>query len=138
MKTTRIVKNVKEIIANNLMDCVDEYGWYLHHKLFKLSSTYVHTDDAERALNQIGVFRAIHIVQNYEKILYFKTVTKMEPCAIANMLVYIAGCSLLNFSNTFNEKWNSILTEQDLLAIKGELEAYLRENPQDDLLSEWQ
>ena len=136
MKAKSIVKNVKKIIENDLMNCVDEYGYCLHHALFKGTPIYVFTVDANKALNQIDVFDAIRIVLDYEKLNFGGVaVTEIKPCELADMLVYIAGGSLLGKSKTLDKKWVSRLTKQDLLTIKKELKAYLRENPQDDLLS---
>lgn len=137
MKNTIIVKNVKEIIKDNLMDCVGEYTGDLHGRLFNESPFYIHPNEAKKALNQIDVFKAIEIVQNYEKQNFGDIYTKIEPCAIANMLIYIAGYSLLGNSKTLDEKWDEKLTESDLLKIRKELNAFMRENPNDDLLSDW-
>ena len=138
MKNTIIVKNVKEIIKDNLMDCVGEYAGDLHARLFTESPFYINTDDAKKALKQIDVFNAIRIVRDYEKFNFGDTFTEVEPCAIANMLIYIAGYSLLGNSKTLNEeKWDSRLTKSDLLKIRKELNAFMRENPHNDLLSDW-
>lgn len=137
MKTTIIVKNVKEIIKDNLMDCVGEYVADLHFRLFNESPFYIYTNDAKKALNQIDVFKAIDIVQNYEKHNFGYVYTKIEPCAIANMLIYIAGYTLLGNSQTLNDKWDEKLTKSDLLKIRKELNAFMRENPHNDLLSDW-
>lgn len=137
MKNSMIVKKVKEIIKYNLMDCEGEYGCDLHARLFNETPAYIYTADAKEALNQIDVFTAIGIVQNYEKQNFGESYTKIEPCAIANTVVYIAGYSLLENSKTLAEKWNERLTKSDLLKIRKELNAYMRENPHDNLLSAW-
>lgn len=137
MKTTIIVKNVKEIIKDNLMDCVGEYASDLHARLFNESPFYIYTHEAKKALNEIDVFKAIDIVQNYEKHNLGYVYTKIEPCAIANMLIYIAGYTLLGNSKTLDDKWDSKLTKSDLLKIRKELNAFMRENPHNDLLSDW-
>ena len=136
MKTTIIVKNVKEIIKYNLMDCVGEYAGDLHDRLFNASPFYIYTPEAKKALNQIDVFKAIDIVQNYEKFKFGETYTKIEPCAIANMLIYIAGYTLLGNSKTLNDKWDEKLTKSDLLKIRKELNAFMQENPHYYLLSD--
>lgn len=137
MKNTIIVKNVKEIIRNDLMDKIGEYSGDLHNALFDEYPFYIHPCEAKKALNQIDVFKAIEIVQNYEKQNFGDVYTKIEPCAIANMLIYIAGYSLLGNSKTLDDKWDAELTKSDLLKIRKELNKFMRENPHNDLLSDW-
>lgn len=137
MKNTIIVKNVKEIIKDNLMDCVGEYASDLHGRLFNQWPFYIHENEAKKALNQIDVFNAIKIVRDYEKFNFGETYTEIEPCAIANMLIYIAGQSLLCNSKTLDDKSDKTLTKSDLLKIRKELNAFMQENPHNDLLSDW-
>lgn len=137
MKNSMIVKKVKEIIRNDLMSYEGEYGCDLHNVLFNETPSYIYTDDAKKVLNQIDVFNAIGIVQNYEKQNFGESYIEIEPCVIADMLIYIAGYSLLGNSKTLAEKWNEELTKSDLLKIRKELNAYMRENPHDNLLSDW-
>ena len=70
----------------------------MHHIVYNQSETYVYTQDAERALEQIGTFNAIQAVMEYEQSNFGQTAPAEKygnPCWVADMVVYILGEALI-------------------------------------------
>jgi len=84
---------------------------------------------AESAVDSVGVWSAIRLVRNYEVDNFGETYTEIEPCKIANMLVYIYGEFLLaQVEHLGGEALDRELTEEDLEIIAEQLEAWLEAN----------
>lgn len=70
----------------------------MHHSVYNQSETYVHYEDAERDLEQIGTFLAIRTVMKYEQDNFGQTAPAEKygnSCWVANMIVYILGEALI-------------------------------------------
>ena len=70
----------------------------MHHSVYNQSETYVHYEDAERDLEQIGTFLAIRTVMQYEQDNFGQTAPAEKygnACWVANMVVYILGEALI-------------------------------------------
>ena len=70
----------------------------MHHIVYNQSETYVYTQDAERALEQIGTFNAIQAVMEYEQSNFGQTAPAEKygnSCWVANMVVYSLGEALI-------------------------------------------
>lgn len=73
--------------------------------------------------------RGVRLVSTYEKNNFTEVTTEIEPCKIANMLVYIYGEYLLNqVAYLQGDKWDEELTEEDLNIIVEQVEEWLELN----------
>lgn len=123
-----IFAKVAEILAERLPDAVGKHGLYLHNFLFNTGESYIHTADAEKACESIGVWTAIRLVQAYEKFNFGGDFTDVEPCKIANMLVYIYGEFILKQSKHLQGKaWGRELNERDLQIITKQISSWAHE-----------
>ena len=75
----------------------------------------------------MGTWSAIRLVMKYEQDNFGKVHTKIDPCHIANMCVYIYGGFFLNQSEHLQRVWDSKLTKRDINKIKKELQTFLNE-----------
>lgn len=98
-------------------------------ELFNEVYAFIHDNEAEEAVNSVNVWSAIRLVNKYEMDNFGEATTEIEPCKIANMLVYIYGEFLLNqIEHLTGEAWDRELTEEDLEIITEQLEAWLEAN----------
>ena len=74
-----------------------------------------------RKLDSVGVWSAIRLVHKYELDNYGESNTPIEPCRVANMLVYIYGEYMLNLSEHLHNRWDDELTSEDLDKIRKEI-----------------
>lgn len=120
-----IFAKVCEILDERLDDdAVGEYGYDLHNYLFNSVYAFIHDSEAEEACESVGTWSAIRLVQTYEKDNFGESTTEIEPCKIANMLVYIYGEFLLQqVEHLQDEVWNEALDSADIEKIKLELMA---------------
>lgn len=93
-----------EEVENQLIDALISHDLHgvstvdMHHVVYNQSETYVHYEDAERDLEQIGTFLAIRTVMQYEQDNFGQTAPAEkygDPCWVANMVVYILGEALI-------------------------------------------
>lgn len=110
-------------------DAVGQYGCDLHHYLFNEDYSFIHNKEAEEAVNSVNVWSAIRLVSKYEMDNFGETYTEIEPCKIANMLVYIYGEFLLaQVEHLQGDTWDRELTLEDVEQVKKELQAWLENN----------
>lgn len=132
-----IFKRVCEILDERLDDAVGEYGCDLHNYLFNEEQAFIHDSEAEEACESVGVWSAIRLVQVYEEDNFGKATTEIEPCRIANMLVYIYGEFLLQQLGYLNEEFcDEVLDIASVERIKADLIAWLEDNLPND--ENWQ
>lgn len=117
-------ENAKDFMAGEALQQIAytlEYfgGCYcdLHNDCFNLDYYFIYTDDVEKALENYGVFDAIHTVQDYEKFNFGEIYTDIgDPVKVANMLWYIIGdeiiIELFNLDE-FSELWNEDATPEN-------------------------
>lgn len=93
-----------EEVENQLIDALISHDLHgvstvdMHHVVYNQSETYVHYEDAERDLEQIGTFLAIRTVMQYEQDNFGQTAPAEKygnACWVANMVVYILGEALI-------------------------------------------
>ena len=105
------------------------YGCDLHNYIFNSEESFIYNDEAEEACDSVGTWSAIRLVYTYEKDFFGEVTTEIEPCKIANMLVYIYGEYLLNqVAYLRGDKWDEKLTEEDLNIIVEQVEEWLEHN----------
>lgn len=133
-----IFVKVCEILDERLTDdAVGEYGCDLHNYLFNTGYAFIHDSEAEEACDSVGTWNAIRLVQVYEKDYFGKSTTEIEPCKVANMLVYIYGEFLLQQLDYLNEElWDEVLDIASVERIKAGLIAWLEDNLPND--ENWQ
>lgn len=124
-----ILERTGELFLDRLPEAVGQYGCDLHSFLFNEDYAFTWTNEAEEACDSVGVWSAIRLVHKYEMDYFGETYTEIEPCKIANMLVYIYGEFLLNqVEHLIGEAWGRELTEEDLEIISDQLEQWLEAN----------
>lgn len=125
----KIAERVFEFINYRLSEAEGQYGCDLHNFLFNEEQAFIYHNTAEDACERVGVFSAIRLVQKYEKDNFGESNTEIEPCKIANMLVYIYGEYLLQDSDAVDEEqWDRELTEEDLVQIEQRIQQWCDEN----------
>ena len=125
-----IFEKVCEILDERLDDsAVGQYGCDLHNYLFNEEQAFIIGNEAEEAINSINTWSAIRLVHTYEKDNFGEISTEIEPCKIANMLVYIYGEFLLQQVDHLRDNvWNEALDSADVEKIKVELMGWLENN----------
>lgn len=117
----KIFERACEMLDERLDGAAGEYGCDLHGYVF--NEIYAFRDDkhAEIAVDSVGVWSAIRLVNKYEQDKYGESNTPIEPCRVANMLVYIYGDFMLNLSEHLQNRWDDELTSEDLDKIRKEI-----------------
>ena len=105
------------------------YGGDLHNHIFNSEEIFIHDSEAEEACDSVGTWSAIRLVSTYKKDNFGEVSSEIEPCKVANMLVYIYGEYLLNqVEHLMDNKWDEELTEEDLNIIVEQVEKWLELN----------
>lgn len=125
----RITKEMlNEIISygldklDNVQEGVDasELHYYLYNEDYFIIGTY----QAKEFLDD--PFEAIGMIKEWEQDNFGEVGTDFsDPEKVANMIAYIIGEELLSNCSTLQNKWNEVLTADDLEQIKSELESML-------------
>lgn len=124
-----ILDRTGELFNDRLPDAVGQYGCDLHSYLFNEEYAFIFDNEAEEAVNSVNNWSAVRLVRKYEMDNFGKLFTEIEPCKIANMLVYIYGEFLLNQVDYLQgETWDQELTEEDLEIIADQMEQWLEAN----------
>ena len=125
----KILDRTGELFNDRLPEAVGQYGCDLHNFLFNEEAGFTWNNEAEEACESVNVWSAIRLVRKYELDNFGESNTEIEPCKIANMLVYIYGEFLLaQVEHLQGEAWDRELTEEDLEVIAEQLEAWLEAN----------
>lgn len=125
----KILERTGELFNDRLSDAVGQYGCDLHHFLFNIDYAFIHTNEAEAAVNSVNIWSAIRLVRQYEMDNFGESNTEIEPCKIANMLTYIYGEFLLaQLQYLQGDTWDSELTEEDLEIINDQMAQWLELN----------
>lgn len=124
-----VAVKVFDFINERLSEAVGQYGCDLHNFLFNEEQAFIYHNTAEDACERVGVLSAIRLVQKYEEDNFGEFNREIEPCKIANMLVYIYGEYLLQESNAVDEEqWDRELTAEDLVQIEERIQRWCDEN----------
>nr|DAN20641.1 MAG TPA: hypothetical protein [Caudoviricetes sp.] len=125
----KILERTGELFLDRLHEAVGQYGFDLHNFLFNEGYAFIFDDVAESAVDSVSVWSAIRLVRKYELDCFGRTYTEIDPCKIANMLVYIYGEFLLaQVEHLPGEAWDRELTAEDLYIIAEQLEQWLEAN----------
>lgn len=129
----KILSAMGEVFNARIESAEGVYGCDLHNHLFNEEQAFIYGGDAEEACDSVGTWSAIRLVHTYEKDNFGESYTEVEPCKIANMLVYIYGEFLLQqVEHLQDEVWNEALDSADIEKIKVELMAWLENNLPND------
>jgi len=103
------------------------YGCDLHHELFNTDYFIIGYYKAEQWLiANVGIFAAIEEIKEYEQNNFGQVSTDLSSSEkVVNMYAYIKGEEILCESKTLQDKWNNRLTDEDIQAIKDELNELL-------------
>lgn len=124
-----ILERTGELFLDRLPEAVGQHGCDLHNYLFNEDYAFIFDNVAETACDSVGVWSAIRLVHKYEMDNFGESNTEIEPCKIANMLVYIYGEFLLNQVEYLQgDALDRELTEEDLDIIAEQLEQWLESN----------
>lgn len=125
----KILERAGDLFNDRIHEAVGQYGCDLHNFLFNEEYAFIFDNVAESAVDSVNVWSAIRLVRGYELDNFGECNTEIEPCKIANMLVYIYGEFLLNqVEHLQGEAWDRELTEEDLDIIAEQLEQWLEAN----------
>lgn len=125
----KILDKTGELLNDRLPEAVGQYGCDLHQFLFNEDYAFIYDVEAEKACESVNVWSAIRLVRKYELDNFGESNTEIEPCKIANVLVYIYGEFMLNqIEHLTGDAWDRELTEEDLAIIAEQLEAWLEAN----------
>ena len=107
------LEDIKEILES-----YNGYYYDLHNDVFNTDYYIIGTYEAEKALEQYGVFNAIGKIEEYENDNFGEVLTDLsDPEKIANMLYYIIGNEaiqdLYEYSETFLENENNCATVEN-------------------------
>ncbi len=118
----------KDEIKQYAIDALDNYkgcnieASELHHEIFNTDYYIIGTYDAKQWLGA-STFDVIETIKEYEQDNFGEVNTDFsDPEKVVNMYVYIVGEEVLQESETLRKQWDSKLTDEDLEAIKKELE----------------
>lgn len=124
-----ILRRTGELFNDRLPNAVGKYGCDLHSYLFNEEYAFIFDNEAEEAVNSVNNWSAIRLVRKYELDNFGELITEIEPCKIANMLVYIYGEFLLNqVEYLHGEVWDRELTSEDLKIVADQMEQWLEAN----------
>lgn len=124
-----ILRRTGELFNDRLAEAVGQYGCDLRSYLFNEDYAFIYNNEAEEAVNSVNTWSAVRLVHKYEMDNFGETYTEVEPCKIANMLVYIYGEFLLaQVEHLTGDAWDRELTSEDLDVIAEQLEQWLEAN----------
>ena len=125
----KILERAGELLNDRLADAVGQYGCDLHNFLFNEDYAFIYNNEAEEACDSVNTWSAIRLVKKYEEDNFGECNTEIEPCKIANILVYIYGEFLLaQVEHLQGEALDRELTEEDLEIIADQMEQWLEAN----------
>ena len=110
-------EEAREAIVEALRDGYDGYYCDLHNEVFNTDYYIIGTYQAEKALEEYGVFDALEKVKEYEKENFGEVYTDIsDPEKLVNMLYYIIGEEVLDEMmdgvKAFHNNWDNIATDE--------------------------
>jgi len=99
------------------------YGCDLHNELFNTDYFIIGYYEAEQWLiANVGIFAAIEEIKEYEQDNFGEVNTDLSSSEkVVNMYAYIQGELILAESSTLQDNWDKRLSNEDIEAIKEEL-----------------
>lgn len=107
-------EEAKESIIELLNNGYDGQVCDIHHEVFNTDYYIIGRYEAEEALKDYGIFRAIDEIVQFEKDNFGETFTDItEPEKVANMLWYIIGYDTINELESVREFSALYLTDDE-------------------------
>lgn len=121
-----------EDIKQELIERPDGWTCDLHSGIFNEGYYLSYTNEAEEALEDYGVFKAIKEIQTYEKDHFGEVYTDLsEPVRVANMLYYIKGKEAFDLiedrTEIISNAWSRELEEDEKKELIKIIESLLTE-----------
>lgn len=106
----------------------------LPSELINNGDLYIYTKDAEDALEELGTFNCLGVLQNYEQTEFGTVYTNLaNPCEVADALFYIIGCEvfyrIFGETEVCGELWDKRLTVDDLHLMAGMAREWFETHP---------
>lgn len=138
----KIFETVKSALVDVLTTLDRPYAGNLNTHLYSEPQHYIYYAHAKDATAQLDVWECIGVVQKYEQDQFGEVYTPLsDACRVANMVVYIMGCELLQsiYGDTeyFGDKWDEQLSDEDLADMLTLAETWFEENT-DGLQEIWE
>lgn len=122
------MKDIFQSVLDDILDKlesdnygIDTYGCDLHNELCNMDYFIIGRYQAKEFLDGY-VFEAIEMIKDYEQSNFGEVSTDLsEPERVVNMLAYIVGEYVLAESDHLQNKWNAVLTGDDLAKIAKDL-----------------
>ena len=129
LNNDKIFSAMGEMFNARIESAEGVYRCDLHNHLFNEEQTFIHDNEAEEACDSVGTWSAIRLVNTYDNDNFGEVTTDIEPCKIANILIYIYGEYLLNqVAYLQGDNWDEELTEEALNIIVEQVEEWLELN----------
>ncbi len=117
LKEKTMREEARAAIIEALKDGYIGYYADLHDHVFNSDYYIIRTNEAEEALEEYGIWRAIEKIKTYEEDNFGKIYTDLsDPVKVINMLYYIIGeevlWEMLEHSETLNENWDNLADEE--------------------------
>ncbi len=121
-------EEAREAIIETLKNGYSGHYADLHNEVFNTDYYVVGTYQAQEALKEYDVFKAIEKIQEYEKDNFGEVYTDLsDPEKLINMLYYIIGEEVLHEMmegvKVWNDNWDNLATDETNAAILEALEA---------------
>lgn len=106
----------------------------LPSELFGGGGFYIYNKDAEDALEELGTFNCLGVLQKYEQGEFGTVHTNLaNPCEVADALFCIIGCEvfyhIFGETEVCDELWNERLTADDLHLMAGMAREWFKTHP---------
>lgn len=112
-----------EKVRETIEEGYDGYYCDLHNEAFNTDYYIIGTAEAKKALEEFGVFNAIEIVLEYEKMNFGEYYTDVsDPEKLANMLWYIIGEEVITEIESISERWDDEADDESNAIVLEEIE----------------
>jgi hypothetical protein len=112
-----------EKVRETIEEGYDGYYCDLHNEAFNTDYYIIGTAEAKKALEEFGVFNAIEIVREYEKMNFGEYYTDVgNPEKLANMLWYIIGEEVIAEIESIGERWDDEADDESNAIVLEEIE----------------
>lgn len=120
-----IINEILQCGADRCTDFVTDgevYGADLHNVLYNEDYYTIGRATATEELEAFGIFDAVNIIKDYEQSNFGEVSTNLsEPEKVINMLAYIVGEIALSYSKRLQDRWDDLLTDEDLKLIHADI-----------------
>lgn len=132
----KLFDTVKYALLDGITELDAPYACDLHYYLYNLPNHFIYHAKAKEATAELDVWECIGVVQDYEEKYGVAHTPLSDPCAVANMVVYIMGEELLcRIYGDLSEA--RCLPAEELEEMRARAQQWFEENP-DGLWEIWE